>query len=95
MLTYCTRRSRLILRHFSCRIPRLKVTSTVSVAFETCSASEMATRNHEGPFLRVMAFDGQTTTHPEVMCNELLTADRIVTSGAIGATLRPPPSTSG
>ena len=55
--------------------------STFSVDFETCSASEMATGNHEGPFLRVMAFDRQTTTDPEVMRNELLDADRIVTSG--------------
>ena len=54
---------------------------TVSVDFETCSASEMVTGNHEGPFLRLMAFGDRTTTDPDEMRRVLTEADHIVTSG--------------
>lgn len=55
--------------------------TTVSVDFETCSASEMVTGNHQGPFLRLMAYGDRTTTDPDVMRRVLTEAEHIVTSG--------------
>lgn len=61
------------------------VQGSVSVDFETASASEMATGNHSCAFLRVMAWTDATgehsTTDPDEMRRVLLEAEHLITSG--------------